>query len=222
MKIKVCGMRDPDNLRELSALPVDYVGFIFYEKSKRYAERAELSDWLQANPALFAQVARTGVFVNAEVDYLLNIVHDYQLDFVQLHGNESPGYCQELQLLWSVRTIKTPRLIKAFSVNADFDFGLTEAYASSCELFIFDTGGQAAHGGTGVKWDWQKLAAYHGETPFLLSGGIGPEDVARVQAVAHPQLLGLDLNSRFESAPGVKDIAKLRAFLTAVQANPPV
>lgn len=213
MKIKVCGMRSPENLQEVLALGVDYVGFIFYDQSKRHAEDENLATWLTENDDLFADTARVGVFVNAGMDTILNTVHDYHLDYVQLHGSESPGYCRELQLLWSVSTLRSARIIKAFSVDADFDFGATNDYADTCSLFVFDTGGQKTHGGTGVKWDWQKLAEYQGATPFLLSGGIGPEDARRVQLIDHPQMVGVDLNSRFEVAPGLKNVADLRDFV---------
>jgi phosphoribosylanthranilate isomerase len=217
MKIKVCGLRDPENIEAVLALGVDYVGFIFYDRSDRYVGKTKLAKWINANEAAFGNTQKVGVFVNGEVDYLLNTVHDYQLDYVQLHGNESPGYCRELKLLWSVSTLRKAHLIKAFSIDADFDFSTTGAYVDSCSLFIFDTGGQADHGGTGVKWDWSKLKEYTGPVPFLLSGGIGPEDAAAVRAMDHPQFAGVDLNSRFEVAPGVKDVALLKAFVAVRQ-----
>ncbi|WP_020567591.1 phosphoribosylanthranilate isomerase [Neolewinella persica] len=217
MKVKVCGLRDPENIVEVLGLGVDYVGFIFHNRSKRFVGKSELSKWLQKNKDQFNGTKKVGVFVNAEVDYILNMVHDYQLDYVQLHGNESPGYCRELKLLWSVSTLRKATLIKAFSVDADFSFDMTNTYADSCPLFIFDTGGQKDHGGTGVKWDWSKLSEYQGLTPFLLSGGIGPEDAAEVAKVNHPQFAGVDLNSRFEVEPGVKDVIKLKRFLVEVQ-----
>lgn len=213
MKVKVCGLREPDNVKEILDLGVDYLGFIFYEKSNRYVGNTELAGWIAKNEALFNGVAKVGVFVNAEVDTILNSVHDYQLDYVQLHGDESPGYCRELQLLWSVSTLRTAKLVKAFSVGPDFDWAATEPYADSCDFFIFDTGGQAEHGGTGVKWNWSLLDAYQGKTPFLLSGGIGPQDARRVQLVDHPAFAGVDLNSRFEVVPGRKDAESLGKFL---------
>ena len=213
MQVKVCGLTQPDNLTTIAGLGVDYLGFIFYKKSKRYAKSKELQEWLGTNPKQLEGLAKVGVFVNAGVDTLLNTVHDYQLDYVQLHGEESAGYCQELQLLWTVNTMRKAKIIKAFSVTEGFDFARTAPYEASCALFIFDTGGQSAHGGTGVKWDWNKLAEYKGKTPFLLSGGIGPEDVVAVTDVEHPLLLGVDLNSKFESAPGVKDAEVISRFL---------
>jgi phosphoribosylanthranilate isomerase len=214
MKVKVCGLREPENIEAIVGLGVDYVGFIFYERSSRFVGKTKLAKWLDANEARFADTKKVGVFVNAEVDYILNTVHDYKLDYVQLHGNESAGYCRELKLLWSASTLRKAHIIKAFSIEPDFDFGTTDAYADSCPLFIFDTGGQPAHGGTGVKWDWSKLNEYRSPVPFLLSGGIGPEDAEALRLLDHPQFRGVDLNSRFEERPGLKDVDLVRKFIT--------
>jgi len=217
MKVKVCGLRDPENITDILKLGVDYTGFIFHKRSKRYVGDTDLATWMTAQEGLFETTAKVGVFVNAEVDFILNTVHDYRLDYVQLHGDESAGYCQELKLLWSVSTLRKAKIIKAFSVTPDFDFRDTNAYASSCPLFVFDTGGQAEHGGTGVKWDWAKLQQYTSPVPFLLSGGIGPSDAAAIRQLNHPQLVGVDLNSRFETAPGLKDVDKLAGFIEALR-----
>ncbi|MBC6994483.1 phosphoribosylanthranilate isomerase [Neolewinella lacunae] len=217
MKIKVCGLRQPENITEVLGLGIDFAGFIFHKRSPRHAASAELMRWMENNPQPFESTAKVGVFVNAELDYILNVVHDYQLDYVQLHGNESPGYCRELKLLWSVSTLRKAKIIKAFSVAADFNFRDTGEYVDSCPLFVFDTGGHPEAGGTGQKWDWERLAAYQHPVPFLLSGGIGPEDAAAVRALQHPQLAGVDVNSRFESAPGVKDVSQLAAFVEALR-----
>lgn len=217
MKTKVCGLRNPENIEEVLQLGIDFAGFIFHKRSKRYVGKTKLADWLATNEALFTRTAKVGIFVNAEVDYMLNTVHDYQLDYVQLHGNESPGYCRELKLLWSVSTLRKAQIIKAFSITPDFDFRSTNEYADSCPLFVFDTGGQSEHGGTGKQWDWEKLKEYNSPVPFLLSGGIGPQDAERIKKLDHPQFAGVDLNSRFESKPGVKEVEKLRSFLSAIR-----
>ena len=213
MKVKICGLKSPDGLSQAAMLGADYVGLIFYEKSKRYAEDPDLKKWLVGNAEVLGDAAKVGVFVNAEVDYVLNTVHDYELDYVQLHGNESAGYCSELKLLWSVNTLKGAKIIKAFSITPDFDFRETAPYASSAALFVFDTGGQSEHGGTGKQWDWDLLNSYRGPTPFLLSGGIGPEDALRISRLKHPQFAGIDINSRFETAPGEKDFDLIASFL---------
>ncbi|PPK84039.1 phosphoribosylanthranilate isomerase [Neolewinella xylanilytica] len=212
MKVKVCGLRDPTNITAVSALHPAYLGFVFHPASPRFAGQASLSEWVHREHELLREQQLFGVFVNAEVDYILNTVHDYRLDWVQLHGDESAGYCQELKLLWSVDTLRKPGIAKAFSITPDFDFKRTNPYVSSCGLFVFDTGGAGAHGGTGKKWNWEKLREYTGPVPFLLSGGIGPEDTDAVNAIDHPQLRGIDINSRFETQPGIKDTQQLELF----------
>ncbi|MGB3799382.1 MAG: phosphoribosylanthranilate isomerase [Lewinella sp.] len=213
MKVKVCGLRDPENIQQISALNPKYLGFIFHPHSPRFAGQPALGEWVRDNEATLSEQELVGVFVNAEVDYILNTVYDYHLDWVQLHGEESAGYCRELKLLWSVNTLRKPGIIKAFSITPDFDFFQTNPYVGSCGLFVFDTGGHAAPGGTGKKWDWEKLSEYTGPVPFLLSGGIGPEDAEALNRLDHPQLRGVDINSRFESEPGLKDPRQLELFL---------
>ena len=217
MRVKVCGLTRPENIQRIAEMKIDYLGLIFYDRSSRYAKSDKLQAWLTANPALSDQTSRVGVFVNAGVDTILNTVHDYELDYVQLHGEESPGYCRELNLLWSVNTLRGAKIIKAFPITPDFDFSATEPYSSSCELFVFDTGGQAQAGGTGRKWDWRMLDRYHGATPFLLSGGIGPSDAAAITNVEHPAMVGVDVNSKFETEPGVKNVELLKNFVDEVR-----
>ncbi len=213
MKVKVCGLREPDNITAVSALAPAYLGFVFYPSSPRFAGKPSLSEWVSANDELLAKQELFGVFVNAEMDYVLNTVHDFRLDWVQLHGDESPGYCRELKLLWSVDTLRKASIAKAFSITPDFDFNATNPYVGSCGLFIFDTGGQGAHGGTGKQWNWDKLKEYTGPVPFLLSGGIGPGDSEAINKLDHPQLRGIDVNSQFETEPGIKDTRQLELFL---------
>ena len=220
MKIKVCGLREPDNIAAVGALPVDYLGFIFYPKSPRYVGKKDhLATWLKRHPDAVANQQRVGVFVNSEIDIILNAVHDYGLDYVQLHGNESPAYCGELQTLWSVSSVESARLIKVFHVDEEFDFSTTDPYAAFCPLFLFDTRSGEGSGGTGRKFDWTILDQYQGATPFLLSGGIGPDDSTVVQKINHPQLHGIDINSRFETEPGVKDVDAIATFVKTLEAN---
>lgn len=216
MRVKVCGMRDPENIAALAALPLDYIGFIFYAKSPRAVKGDKLEKWLRgAGKDALPGIARVGVFVNAEIEEVLNRVHDYQLDFVQLHGEESPEYCRELIAIWDMSTMRRAGIIKAFSVDDQFDFSKTASYSSSVHFFLFDTKG-ALPGGTGEQFDWSVLEKYTGQTPFLLSGGIGPQDIARVRQFRHNQFLGVDLNSRFELAPGQKDIPALADFMNGL------
>ena len=205
-------MKDPENIRELLTLPIDLIGFIFYNKSKRFAGDVSLPDWIRDHADLFGDVGRVGVFVNAEVDEILNRIHDYQLDYVQLHGDESAEYCAELRSYWEISSIRKAKIIKAFPVDNDFDFAYTRPYEGKCEVFLFDTKGQD-YGGNGVVFDWSVLEQYDGPTPFLLSGGIDVGMEEEIRNLSLPQLIGVDINSRFEKEPGVKDIDKVRQFL---------
>jgi len=213
-------MRDAENIREVEALGKEFsilssqfsiymMGFIFWPKSSRYvAER----------PAyLPTRCKRVGVFVDADVQEVWQKVEDYGLDFIQLHGHETPEYIRALQMTFSEGDGSTmaPTVIKAFNIATAADFAQTEAYEGLVGYFLFDTKGKSV-GGNGEKFDWSVLADYVGETPFLLSGGIGPDDAARIKAFHHPRCIGIDLNSRFECSPGVKDIQKLSTFLKNV------
>ena len=218
MKVKVCGLRKSENIKEIAALPIDFIGLIFYPKSARYiGNQLELREWLAEQGELFGEVKRVGVFVNAEVDYILNQVHDYELDYVQLHGNESPEYCRELQLLWNVSSVRKARLVKAFSVDEDFDFSSTQAFASFCSYFLFDTKGPN-YGGNGMPFNWDLLRAYQGAIPFFLSGGIDENMADDIRQLNLPQMAGVDINSRFEIEPGVKDVEKVRKFVSELNA----
>ena len=206
MIVKVCGMRDADNIRAVEQLGVDWMGFIFWPKSSRYVSE---------KPAyLPTRCKRVGVFVDADIETVKQTADDYALDLIQLHGHESPECVRALRAACSVsRGISAaPAIIKAISVSTRADIALTEPYAGLVDYFLFDTKCKTV-GGSGEHFDWSVLADYDGETPFLLSGGIGPDDAERVLAFHHPRCVGIDLNSRFELAPGLKDINKLKQFL---------
>ena len=203
MMIKVCGMRDADNIRAAEALGIDLMGFIFWPKSCRYVSE---------KPAyLPTQCRRVGVFVDATVDDICQHVEDYALDVIQLHGKEAPAYLQALHSLYG----DSIAIIKAFNIATAEDLQQTACYEGLADYFLFDTKAQQV-GGNGTKFDWTVLASYAGKTPFLLSGGIGPDDAERVQAFHHPLLAGIDLNSRFELAPGLKNIQQLKTFIQAL------
>lgn len=212
MKIKVCGMREPENIRAITRLPVDFVGFILYPDSPRFVGKKGLPQWLEKHDEEFEGIARVGVFVNAEVDQILNAVHDYRLDFVQLHGDESPEYCRELQTYWTISSMRSAQIIKAFGVDKNFDFTKTQAYERLCAYFLFDTKGKT-YGGTGERFDWSVLKRYMGITPYLLSGGIDLEMAEEIRQLNFKQLEGVDINSRFEEAPGRKDVKKVEEFI---------
>jgi phosphoribosylanthranilate isomerase len=199
MIVKVCGMRDAANIRQLETLGIDWMGMIFWPKSKRY---------VSTPPVYLPQhVRKVGVFVDASLDAIRQHVEDYQLDIVQLHGQESPDM---------LKVLKPLTLIKAFNIATPEDLQKTEPYEGLADYFLFDTKGKSV-GGNGEKFDWSVLDNYQGETPFLLSGGIGSEDAQDVKTFHHPKCIGIDLNSRFETEPGLKDITKLKQFLEAIR-----
>ena len=201
MKIKVCGMKYPENISEVIALKPDMMGFIFYPKSPRYAEPLD-KEFMLSFPR---NVLKIGVFVNEELDDMLEMVKKYNLNGVQLHGAESEDMCYTF-------TQTGLLTLKAFSIAEPADFDKTEDYEGTCDLYVFDTK-TPQHGGSGQKFDWSILSAYQGNTPFLLSGGIGPDDADAIKAINHPMLRGVDLNSRFETEPGRKDASRLENFL---------
>ena len=203
MTIKVCGMREAENIREVEALGIDMMGFIFWPKSKRYVSE---------KPAyLPTKCKRVGVFVDEDIEQVKRIAEDFALDFIQLHGSESPELISHLSPLTSHLSI-----IKAFNIATAEDLETIKPYEGIVDYFLFDTKATLP-GGSGQQFDWSILDAYHGVTPFLLSGGIGPDDAERVKAYYHPQCAGIDLNSRFEMAPGLKDANKLKEFLEKIQ-----
>lgn len=218
MKIKVCGLREPANIGELTALGIDFAGFIFYNKSPRNADSKAFKSWMDKNEAVFGKTKKTGVFVNAEIEQVLNAVHDYRLDFVQLHGSESPEYCRELKTYWSIGSLRSAQLIKAFGVDEKFDFEDTATYEGLCSFFLFDTKGPQ-HGGNGVSFDWNLLGVYEGFTPYFLSGGIDEGDAAAIRALPYKQLIGVDINSRFEVKSGLKDAEKVARFIAALRGD---
>ena len=211
MIIKVCGMRDAENIREVErlrvgdgtsgmALGIDMMGFIFYPKSPRY---------VSARPAYLPQKCkRVGVFVDTTIEDVRQHIVDYSLDIIQLHGHESPDFIRQFRLLCG----DSIAIIKAFNIATATDLGATAPYAGLVDYFLFDTKGPSG-GGNGEKFDWSILKAYNGDTPFLLSGGIGPDDAERIKSFRHHKCIGIDLNSRFEIEPGIKDIVKLKTFL---------
>ena len=197
--IKVCGMTDGENIRQVEALGIDLMGFIFYPKSPRCVR--------QRPSYLPTSVQRVGVFVNASIEQMQHIASEYALHFIQLHGSEEPDLCQKLRRLGL-------KVIKAFPVATASDLQQTSKYEDSCDLFLFDTK-TPGYGGSGQAFNWNLLHEYHGSIPFLLSGGIGFESLPSLITFSHPRLAGYDLNSRFESAAGIKDVALLQNFLNS-------
>lgn len=188
-------MREAENIREVEGLGIDLIGFIFWPKSSRYV--SERPAYLPTN------CKRVGVFVDEDIEVVKKIAHDYALDYIQLHGHESTAYCAQLKGL---------KLIKAFNIATAKDFEQTKSYEKLVDYFLFDAKGKSV-GGNGTKFEWSVLDNYHGPTPFILSGGIGPDDATSIRRFHHPRLAGIDLNSRFELAPSLKDVTALQKFL---------
>jgi phosphoribosylanthranilate isomerase len=202
LKIKVCGMRDRENILAIAAFNPNYLGFIFYDQSPRFVgEKFEM-------PELPEGIRKVGVFVNAKTDYILKKVDKYKLDTIQLHGNEAPIKCQQLK-------DKGLEVFKVFSVVNVFDFKELIPYEYFVDYFLFDSRGPN-YGGNGITFDWSMMNRYFSHVKFILSGGIGPEhekDVANLKFDFH-KLYGIDINSKFEIEPGLKDVQKVGAFLT--------
>ncbi len=208
LKIKVCGMRDTANIRSVVALEPDLVGFIFFEKSPRNVGEELDAELLHSFPRTIKKV---GVFVNAHPDLILKNVKKYNLDMVQLHGDELPDVCRNIRN----RGIS---VIKAFHVDATFNFSRLNNYKPHCDYFLFDTKGDS-YGGNGTLFDWNLLQRYDNEKPFFLSGGINTENMEAIIALKSQGLniYGVDINSQFETNPGLKDVKKVKTFIQKVR-----
>ena len=193
MKLKICGMKYPDNILEAAKLQPDYLGFIFYEKSARYLD-VEIPEFRQT-------IQKVGVFVNATLDEILYKIKRYNLDLVQLHGNETPEFCDLLQHA-------NVEIIKVFAVDEKFDFAVIQPFENVCDYFLFDTKG-LLHGGNGITFNWNILKNYPSQKPFFLSGGIGLEDIGKIKKLNLP-IYAIDVNSKFEIKPGLKNIELLK------------
>jgi len=200
--LKVCGMREAENIAALVKLQPDFIGFIFHEVSPRYCEKVPQT-------AIPESIRKTGVFVNKPIEYIFLKKKEFGLDYFQLHGSESPAFCEQVRL-------QASPVIKAFNLHPGFDFGKLKDYAPYCDFFLFDASGPQA-GGNGIAFDWALLEKYTKETPFLLSGGIDETMAKTIKQINHPAFYGVDINSRFEIRPGFKDIDKIKRFKHALQ-----
>jgi len=201
MKIKVCGMRDTSNIQDLIKIPIDYIGFIFHEKSSRNIEKIP-------NIIISKNINKVGVFVNKSVKFILKKGKEFNLDYIQLHGNETPVFCEEIR--------KNYKIIKAFNIAADFNFELLNKYENTCDVFLFDAFGKKP-GGNGVTFNWDLLQKYQGKTPFLLSGGINETMATEIKKIKHAKFIGIDINSGFEIKPALKNINKIKLFYNELQ-----
>jgi phosphoribosylanthranilate isomerase len=203
IKIKVCGMRDSNNITQVAAMSPDYMGFIFYAPSPRYVGK-EFS-----LPDKAAPINRVGVFVNASNDEIVKQSRAIGFDHVQLHGNESVQQALRLKDLGY-------KVIKVFSVDDDFEFNKTKQYVPVVDYFLFDTKGKL-YGGNAKTFNWKVLSHYDQEVPFFLSGGISPDNVDDISSLQGMNLYALDVNSGVEEAPGLKDLTKLESIFDAVE-----
>lgn len=194
MKIKICGMKYSENIRDIALIKPDYLGFIFYAESNRFVgDGFKLSDLDDVGDT----IEKVAVFVNESNTVIENITKQYAINVIQLHGNESPQQCNDLK-------VKGYTVIKAFSVADDFDFSVLKDYETVTDYFLFDTQTKD-YGGSGNSFNWQLLNQYHLSIPFFLSGGLGVHNIEQLLEFSHPMLYGYDFNSRLEINPGLKD-----------------
>ena len=231
MLIKVCGMRDADNIKAVSALDIDLMGFIFYPQSPRYVkmissragiipdyseERLKAGGMPQTRPEDTPRVRKVGVFVDDMPQNIITRVYNYGLDYIQLHGDESPVMIDNLRRSLVPDIVSDIKIIKAISINSPDDLRKCHEYVGHADMLLFDTKCSTA-GGSGCKFDWSFLCDYKEDIPFLLSGGIGPDDADNIMSIRHPMMAGIDLNSRFETSSAVKDVERLRIFITKIR-----
>ena len=213
MKIKVCGMRNPENIFALAELKPDYLGLIFYTLSKRFVSDLDIN----VLNSLAQSIRLTGVFVDENLNNVVEKAQKYNLSAIQLHGSETVEYCRELRSeLLRVSALKKIEIWKAFGINSSFDFDVLNHFQDVVDYFLFDTKTEA-HGGSGLSFDWRVLSEYKLEKPFFLSGGISPENIQEVFNLNHKQLFGVDLNSKFELEPGLKDIESLKNAFSLIR-----
>ena len=205
LKIKVCGMKHLENIQEVAALSPDYLGFIFYPKSPR--------DFEGEIPEISDTIKKTGVFVNADLDFVVEKVNKYNFKAVQLHGSETADYCLKLK-----QQVPAIEIFKVFGIKDRFDFSALDAYEGIVDYFLFDTKGKEK-GGNGYTFDWSVLKQYKSKTPIILSGGLGIQELNKIEQILKTDLpiYALDLNSKFETEPGLKDTELLKEFINRVQ-----
>lgn len=201
MKLKICGMKYHDNILKVAALKPNYLGFIFYDKSPRFVT--------EPLPEISKNIKKVGVFVNSTIETIITIINKYDLQAVQLHGQETPEFCQKLEK-------KQIEIIKVFSIKDQFDFNQLSAFENLVDYFLFDTKGPNP-GGNGYCFDWSILNQYNSKTPYFLSGGIGLDDIKSIQnfknSPAAQHCFAIDVNSKFELKPAYKDDVKLKQLM---------
>jgi len=208
MKVKVCGITTVNQLKELEMMDVDFAGLIFHKPSPRYVLNEIKSPYSIKNENI--NIKKVGVFVNESINTVIDTAKEWELDMVQLHGDESPAFCKEIKSLF--------KTTKAFRVGASIGFSEIDSYKIVVDHFLFDTLGER-YGGTGIQFEWDLLSAIEINHSFFLSGGIGSDDVDKINEFCKrtTSLYALDLNSKFEIAPGIKDMERLSMFISSIQ-----
>ncbi len=208
MKLKVCGMKYEDNMNQVAALQPDYLGFIFYNKSARHFD-------LEQMPGIPNSIKKTGVFVDEDIESVIGKINTFNLEAVQLHGNESPEYCKNLIRIITDSAVNFVEIIKVFSIKDEFNFEVLMPYENVCDYYLFDTKGKLP-GGNGYTFDWNVLNNYPSTKPFFLSGGIGVDQIDDIlkfkESKASKYCYAIDVNSKFEIKPGLKNIELLHTF----------
>ncbi|MEP6795333.1 MAG: phosphoribosylanthranilate isomerase [Saprospiraceae bacterium] len=205
MKIKICGMKYPENIVEISALQPDFMGFIFYSPSKRYVGDNFPECSINNIPD---NIKKTGVFVNESVENIMAMQKRFNFNTIQLHGSETPEYCQNLR--------EQIPIIKVFSVDDHFNFSDLTQFQHYCQYFLFDTKTEN-YGGSGKSFDWALLDKYILDTPFFLSGGLGSKNIEAALQIKHPMFYGVDLNSKLETSPGIKDKEECKRIIELIR-----
>ena len=200
-------MREPDNITQVADLYPDYMGFIFYQGSKRYVNDID-TEILNKIPS---GVRKTGVFVDSSFEDITTAINKYNLDAVQLHGSESPELCKRLKQVGT-------EVIKAFGIDSDFDFTVLEKYGAVTDHFLFDTK-TSLHGGSGKVFDWKVLEKYPCDKTYFLSGGLSLENIEEIQNIEDKRLYALDINSKFELNQGVKDFEKVKKAINYIRSK---
>lgn len=203
-KIKICGMKYPDNIKAITNLQPDFLGFIFYKESARFVEDID-AEILKSIPK---SIQKVGVFVDEDLEIIIKKVEQYSLDMVQLHGKETPGFCELIRA-------KLP-VVKAFGMDDDFDWNSLKLFESSCDYFLFDTK-TILHGGSGKAFSWQSLENYNLKRPFFISGGIGTENIEAVLQINHKDFWGLDLNSKLEERAAFKNQTLTQKIINTIR-----
>lgn len=206
MQVKVCGMRDPDNIRKIIEVSPDILGFIFYPGSKRFAGNLRNQDFHGLIPN---HIMKAGVFVNDKPDHIQALTEKLGFQLIQLHGDEQPADCLVIRR-------KGIKVIKAFRIGTEFHMDDLDKYQNVCDYFLFDTDTKG-FGGSGKKFNWEILESYRYHKPFFLSGGISVEDIPNLKRISNPWFYGVDINSKFEKEVGIKDVEKVAYFIQTIK-----